>query len=107
MIYSIAMNLQGFHVLIFFQAKPDKSASLNQLLTELVEPSRAEPGCKYYEPFVDLENPDKFTVIEGWETQNQWHAHLKTPHVTRTLAQIEAEQILVQPFTVQQLRALS
>ena len=106
-INSLGMNSPGFHVLIFFQAKPDKSAKLDGLLADLVTLSRAEPGCRYYEPFRDGQNPDKFIVIEAWDTPEQWQAHLKAPHVAKALAQIDAEQMLTQPFTAQPLSPLA
>ena len=106
-INSLGMNSPGFHVLIFFQAKPDKIAKLDGLLADLVTLSRAEPGCRYYEPFRDGQNPDKFIVIEAWDTPEQWQAHLKAPHVAKALAQIDAEQMLTQPFTAQPLSPLA
>jgi len=98
---SFAMAESSFHVLIFFQAKPGKSVDLGGILADLVAPSRAEPGCKSYEPFADTQNPDKFVVVEEWETQEQWHAHLRTPHVAEALAKVDAEAILSEPFAAQ------
>ena len=49
---------------------------------------------------------DKLTVIEAWDTPEQWQAHLQTPHVQKVLAALEGEQVLTQPFTAQQLRPL-
>src|ERR1700730_19308771 len=96
----------SFHVLIYFEAKPGKADALGQVLVDLIAPSRAEPGCKYYQPFADTENPGKFTVIEAWETQSQWHAHLQAPHVVKALAEVEAAEMLMQPFKAQQLRLI-
>ena len=33
----------------------------------VLEKSRAEPGCLYYQPFTDVENPEKLVVIEAGE----------------------------------------
>src|SRR5215469_1829004 len=93
----------GFHVLIFFEAKLGKSEALSRILADLVSPSRAEPGCK---PFADIENPEKFTVIEAWDSQEQWRKHLQTPHVAKALAEVNSADILTQPFTAQQLRSI-
>jgi quinol monooxygenase YgiN len=65
-----------FHVLVFFEAKPGKAEALGRILVDLIAPSRAEPGCRYYEPFEDTGNPGRFTVIETLDTQKQWHKHL-------------------------------
>jgi hypothetical protein len=64
MIASIVVA-NGFHVLIFFEAKPSKAEALGRTLAGLIGPSRAEPGCRHYESFADIENSAKFTVIEG------------------------------------------
>jgi quinol monooxygenase YgiN len=101
------MATNGFHVLIFFEARPGKSGRLSSLLTELVAPSLAEAGCRYYGPFADVQNPEKLTVIEAWDTPEQWQAHLQTSHVQKVLAALEAEQVLTQSFTAQQLRPLT
>lgn len=97
----------SFHVLIFFEAGPGKAEALSHILTELVAPTRAESGCRYYEPFSDIEAPEKFTVIEGWDTPEQWQNHLKAPHVVKALTQIKDEDLLTQPFKAQQLRSLA
>jgi quinol monooxygenase YgiN len=96
----------GFHVLIFFEAKLGKAEALGRVLVDLITPSRTEPGCRFYEPFEDTENPGRFTVIEAWDTQEQWHRHLQTPHVAKALAEVNSQDILTQPFTAQQLRSI-
>jgi quinol monooxygenase YgiN len=96
-----------FHVLIFFEARPGKGEALGRILTELIAPTRAEHGCRYYEPFSDVEAPEKFTVIEGWDTPEQWQNHLKATHVAKALTQIKDEDLLTQPFKAQQLRSLA
>lgn len=96
-----------FHVLIFFEARSGKAEALGRILVDLISPSRAEPGCRYYEPFGDIENSAKFTVVEAWETPEHWQRHLQTPHLTKALAQIQDEEILAQPFTAQQLHSIS
>jgi quinol monooxygenase YgiN len=93
-------------VLIFFEAKPGRAARLSSLLADLVAPTRAEPGCRYYMPFADLQNAEKLTVIEAWDSPEYWQAHLQTPHVRRVLTALEAEQLLTQAFTAQQLHPL-
>jgi len=95
----------GFHVLIFFEAKPSKAQVLGRILVDLIAPTRAEKGCRY--PFADIENSGKFTVVEAWDTYEQWQQHLQTPHVAKALGEINAEGMLTQPFTAQQLRSIA
>ena len=96
----------SFHVLIFFEAKAGKADVLARILTDLTEPSRAEHGYKYYEPFADISDPNKFTVVEAWDSPEQWQAHLQTPHVTKALGEVQSDDVLTQPFTAQQLRRI-
>jgi quinol monooxygenase YgiN len=96
----------GFHVTISFEAAPGKAGELASILNDLVEPSRAEPGCLYYQPFTDVENPEKLVVIEAWERREQWQAHLASLHVVQALALIEKQALLTKPFSAQQLRSL-
>jgi quinol monooxygenase YgiN len=96
----------GFHVIISFEAAPGRAGELASVLSHLVEPSRAEPGCVYYQPFTDVENPEKLIVIEAWERREQWQAHLASLHVAHALALIEKQALLTRPFSAQQLRSL-
>jgi quinol monooxygenase YgiN len=96
----------GFHVLIFFEAKPDKAGALGRVLIDLMAPSLAEPGCRCYEPFADFQHPEKLTVLEVWDNREQWEKHLQMPHVAKALSEISAEDILTRPFTAQQLRSI-
>jgi|ERR1041385_4467691 quinol monooxygenase YgiN len=96
----------GFHVLVFFEAKPGKAEALGRILADLIAPSRAEPACRYYQAFADRENANRFTVIEAWATPDDWQKHLQATHVANALEKLSTYDILVQPFTAQQLRAI-
>jgi quinol monooxygenase YgiN len=98
--------VSDFHVLIFFEAQAGKAEMLGRILVDLTAPSRAEPGCRYYEPFADSESPGKFTVIEAWDTGEHWQKHLQRPHVVKALTEIDTSSMLARPFTVQQLRSI-
>jgi quinol monooxygenase YgiN len=94
----------NFHVVIQFEGKLEQPKLLSAILEELIDPSRAESGCIRYESFADLSNPNRFVVIEEWERQAQWQAHLQTPHVQKALVKLEG--VMEKPFTVQPLRVL-
>lgn len=49
-----------------------------------------EQGCQLYQPCVDTpagldiqppDRPDVVTVVEGWDSVEALHAHLKAPHM--------------------------
>ncbi|OMH30384.1 putative quinol monooxygenase [Motiliproteus sp. MSK22-1] len=61
-------------------AKADLIDNLKQLLTALIEPSLAEPGCLKYELYQCEEQAERFIIIEGWESVEALNAHKLTPH---------------------------
>ena len=61
-------------------AKANSIDNLKQLLTELIEPSRAEPGCVKYELYQCEEQSERFIIIESWESAEALNAHKSTPH---------------------------
>jgi quinol monooxygenase YgiN len=51
---------------------------------------KAEKGCLRYEPTVDIDSgipiqgtlrPDVVTLVEAWESLEDLHRHLQTPHM--------------------------
>jgi|SRR4051794_23530777 quinol monooxygenase YgiN len=94
----------NFSVIIQFDAKPGQSQSLAAILDALITPSRAEAGCQRYDVFADLDEPSRFTVIEEWNLERQWSAHLEAPHVKTALAKLP--ELLTKPFTAQRLSPL-
>jgi quinol monooxygenase YgiN len=70
---------------VHLQAAPGQEKVLEQQLSALLEPTRAEPGCVAYELHGDPENPGKFMFHESFRGQAALDAHLATPHFKRFL----------------------
>lgn len=68
-------------------AKPDKVDELRTLLTGLLEPTRAEPGCISYELLQNKENEAEFTFVEEWEVDSAFDAHLAADHIQQALGE--------------------
>jgi quinol monooxygenase YgiN len=94
----------NFSVVLQFDAKAGQNRSLATILETLIAPSQAEAGCKRYDAFGDMDEPSRFTVIEEWAVEQQWHAHLESPHVKAALAKLP--ELLTTPFTAQRLSPL-
>jgi quinol monooxygenase YgiN len=61
------------------------------VLLDLVEPTRAEPGCLHYELLQNVSDPTDFTFVQEWESKEAFEAHLNTDHtkqVARKLTQL-------------------
>ena len=66
---------------VLFQALPGKETALRQELTKLLEPTRKEDGCLFYDLHVNTNDPSKLLFHESWTSQAHHAAHDKTPHI--------------------------
>ena len=73
-------------VILRLSAKPDQVDELKRILTDLVRPTRKEPGCLSYEIFQNVADPCDFTFVEEWASDAALDAHWAAPHVQEALA---------------------
>lgn len=83
------------HVIARIVARPDAAEALQRVLTDLVEPSRREPGCLGYALYQRADAPHEFQTVERWASQADADAHMATPHVEAAVA--AALPLLAQP----------
>lgn len=83
------------HVMARIVARADATEALKRVLSDLVEPSRREPGCVAYALYQRAEAPHEFQTIEQWRSQADADAHMATPHVQAAVA--AALPLLAQP----------
>ncbi|MFC9824442.1 putative quinol monooxygenase [Streptomyces erythrochromogenes] len=84
------------------RAKPARREALQDALTALVEPSRAEDGCFDYTLFELLEEPGTFYVRETWADQAALAFHMATPHFQAFAARFA--ELLAEPIRLIPLR---
>ncbi|MFG2994742.1 putative quinol monooxygenase [Streptomyces sp. NPDC048257] len=84
------------------RAKPTRREALQDALTALVEPSRAETGCFDYTLFELLEEPGTFYVRETWADQEALDFHMATPHFEAFAARFA--DLLAEPIKLIPLR---
>ncbi len=65
---------------VTFIAKEGDEAKMKELLSAMVEPSKAEDGCIFYEIFQYKENPRKFMAVETWRDETALEGHKNSPH---------------------------
>ena len=65
---------------VTFIAKEGCEDIMKDLLTAMVEPSKAEPGLVFYDIFQCKENSRKFYAIESWESDEALDGHKATEH---------------------------
>jgi len=67
---------------VTFIAKDDEVsiAKMKELLSAMVEPSKAEKGVIFYEIFQYEDNPRKFMAYESWENEEALDGHKASAH---------------------------
>jgi quinol monooxygenase YgiN len=69
-----------------FKARPGMEREAEEAFRGLVEPTHAEEGCILYALHRGIDDPNRFTFIERWESREALQAHLDSPHVEDLLA---------------------
>jgi quinol monooxygenase YgiN len=78
--------MSDLNVVAVLKAKPGSEAVLQQALTSLVEPTRAEAGCISYELYQSTVDVTTFITVERWQSPSDLDAHMQTPHIAQALA---------------------
>ena len=71
---------QEIRVVAIVSAKAGQEAALEAAIAQIVEPSRAEPGCRFYVPHADLEQPSRYVFVERWDSVEALAEHARTEH---------------------------
>ena len=61
-------------------AKAGEGEHVRDVLERLAGPSREEPGCRFYQPCRDPENPDVFLIFEIYDDAAAFAAHGESEH---------------------------
>jgi quinol monooxygenase YgiN len=77
-----------------WRAKPGKEQRLEEIVCELIEPSRAEPGNLYYQPHRSPEDPQLFYLYEQYADEAGYQAHMDTEHFTRLVKEEAIPELL-------------
>jgi len=70
----------GFVLVAKWTAKEGQGDAVQDALERLAVPSRDEPGCRFYQPCRDPENPDAFLIFEIYDDQAAFEAHGASEH---------------------------
>lgn len=70
-----------------WRAHPGKADRLRQVIEEMTPPSRAEPGCVFYQAQRSEEDPNLFLLYEQYADEAGYEAHQATEHFTRLVKQ--------------------
>lgn len=77
---------------------PEKQLEVMQTLLSMIEPTSKEMGCLSYNVFCDIEDRNRFSLMEEWETRQDLDHHIAT-HRFGALLGIKA--LLSEPLEIQ------
>jgi len=66
-----------------WRAKDGKEDRLAEVIAEMTPPSRAEPGCRFYQAQRSTEDPRLFFLYEQYADEAGYAAHMDSEHFTR------------------------
>ena len=64
-------------LVVSIDALPGRGDEFAQVFAKRCEDSRKDAGCLQFEIFRSVSNPDKFALLELWESQAALDAHAK------------------------------
>lgn len=71
--------MSTIHLLAHVTARPGREQDLEAAMLTLLEPTRAERGCRQYRLYAS-DRPGRFFVDEIWDSQEALDLHMETPH---------------------------
>ena len=82
--------LTEFHIVLVagLRARPGREKALQELLVQMLEPTRDEPGCLTYDLHQSVVDPELFFVYAVWqdETCAEKHSHMKHAQAFKNVA---------------------
>ena len=75
------MPKQGIILTAMVKAKPGQEEAVKEVLLELVEPTRKEPGCLGYNLHQSKSDKAQFMFYEQWASKEALDAHGKMPYM--------------------------
>ena len=91
-------------VVAVITAKPGSEDAVRAALEALVEPTRAEAGCRSYDLSESVAAPGTFVTVEEWSDPSDLDQHLATEHVQSALATVGDH--LAEPPAIHPLKPL-
>jgi len=86
------------HARITMNVLPEKKLEVTQTLLSLIEPTTKETGCLSYAVFCDIEDPNRYILIQEWENREDLD-HYFTSHRFGILLGIKA--LLFEPLEIE------
>ncbi len=95
-------------VSITMNVLPEKQLEVMQTLLSMIEPTGREAGCLNYAVFCDIEDKNRFSLLEEWESRKDLDHHISSHRFgvllgTKTLL---CEPPKIQIYTISHLEGM-
>lgn len=77
-----------------WRAKAGAEQRLAEICAEMTEPSRGEPGNRFYQAHRSPEDPQLFYLYEQYEDEAAYQAHMGSEHFTRLVKEEAIPELL-------------
>jgi quinol monooxygenase YgiN len=85
-------------VRITMNVLPEKQLEVTQTLLGMIGPTEKETGCLSYAVFCDIEDKNRFNLIEEWKTREDLDHHIRSQRFGVLLG---AKTLLCEPPEIQ------
>lgn len=83
--------------------RPDRREQAAEAARKMVEATQKEAGCREYNFYWDVRDPNLIHVFEIWESDEALNAHFQTPHMAefaQALPDVLAEEPKIYRYVV-------
>lgn len=70
-----------YAITIIMKALPGRGLELLELSRATIAPTRAEPGCLFFDLLRSVQQPDEIVFYEAYRSRADFDAHIQTEHV--------------------------
>ena len=84
----------AYVVSALWRAKEGCEGRIAEIIGALLEPSRAERGCLFYQPHLSPEDPQLFYLYEQYVDEAGYEAHMDSEHFTRLVKEEAIPRLL-------------
>ncbi len=82
------MEDQVIHIVCRLHCSEENDEEVERLVAALVEPTRNESGCVYYNAFREKDKKGSFFLEDGWKDEEAIKKHLKHPNVVSIMQKL-------------------
>ena len=83
------MHKNTLKVIATMNALQGKEKDLQDVLINLIDPTRKEPGCISYILLINISDQTEYTFFEEWKTEKDLEAHMQSAHFQEAISKID------------------